>query len=111
MNNVFLGKTRREKHKPTLNTSANGFTFSAKKANKLQTIKQERYIRSTLPHADLQEPRGFHRSFSSIANKAEGKNTQYMKKKVNEPGLSPTSLVFSVKLLSREWIIPVLNNP
>lgn len=42
------------------------------KASKLQTIKQGRYTRSTLPHADLQEPRGFHRNFSSIANKAEG---------------------------------------
>lgn len=44
----------------------------------------------------------------SIENEVEGKNTQ---RKVNEPGFSPTSLIFSVMLLSREWIIPVLNNP
>lgn len=57
-----------------------------KKANKLQTIKQGRYTRSTLPHANLQGPRGFHRSFSSIANKAEGKNTQYTGKKLMNLG-------------------------
>lgn len=33
------------------------------------------------------------------------------REKLNEPGFSPPSLILSAKLLSREWIIPALDNP
>lgn len=47
-----------------------------------------------------------------IQSNAERKR-KYRKgrEKLNEPGFSPPSLILPAKLLSREWIIPALNNP